>query len=114
MSTDTPGSLRRERRLCCELTTALACSAFRADTAGAGADDFVAAAMRTDDVHEHVAERFLDATGVAAPISDDLSFTVARCVARDHVEDFFLTGAREVGHGPIDRFFLDLGNFLER
>ena len=37
----------------------LARATFGADAAGAGADDFVAAAMRTGDVHEHVAERFM-------------------------------------------------------
>jgi len=31
-------------------------AAFGADAAGAGTDDFVAAAMRADDVHEHVAK----------------------------------------------------------
>src|SRR5437870_3024981 len=94
--------------------TTLAGAALGADAAGAGADDFVAAAVRADDVHEHVAERFLDAIGVAAAVSDHLRFAVVRRMARDHVEDFFFAGARQVRDRAIDRFLFDLGDFLER
>ena len=38
--------------------TALARAAFGADAAGAGADDFVAAADGTGDAHEDTAERY--------------------------------------------------------
>ena len=38
--------------------TALARAAFGADAAGAGANDFVAAAYRTGDAHEDAAERY--------------------------------------------------------
>ena len=42
-------------------TTSLARSAFGADAAGAGADDFVAAADRTRNAHEDAAERYCHA-----------------------------------------------------
>ena len=70
--------------------------------------------MGADDVHEHVAEGFLDAIGVAAAVAGDLWFAVVWDVARDDVEDFFFAGAGEVGHRAIDRFLFDLGDFFER
>ena len=51
---------------------ALARSTLGANAAGAGSDDFVAAAMRADDVHEHVAERFLHAVGMTAAVAHHL------------------------------------------
>ena len=51
------------------LATALACAALGANPAGAGSDYFVAPAMRANDVHEHVSERFLDAIGVAVAVA---------------------------------------------
>src|SRR5438093_689723 len=51
------------------LAASLACAAFSANAAGAGADHLVAAAMRTDDVHEHVSKRLLHPFGVAAAVA---------------------------------------------
>ena len=51
------------------LAAPLARAALGADTAGAGADHLVASAMRAGDVHEHVAERFLHALGVAVAVA---------------------------------------------
>ena len=50
------------------LATSLTRPALRADSAGAGADDFIAAAMRAGDVHEHPAQRSRDAIGVGVAI----------------------------------------------
>jgi len=58
-----PAALRQRR-----LAATLARAAFCTDAAGAGADDFVASAMRAGDVHEHVSERFGYPFGVAAAI----------------------------------------------
>src|ERR1700736_7032815 len=64
---------------------ALAGPALGAHSAGAGPDHFVAAAMRTDDVHEHVSERFLDAIGVTAAVRRNLGFAIVGRMARDYV-----------------------------
>ena len=44
--------------------------------------------MRTDDVHEHVPERFLDAIGVTVAIARHLRLAVVRRMARDYVDQF--------------------------
>src|SRR6266536_394390 len=35
-------------------------------------------------------------------------------IVGDHVNPFFLAGARQISHRPVQRFLLDLNNFLER
>ena len=95
-------------------TAALAGAAFGADAAGAGPDNFVAAAMRTNYVHEHVPKRFLDTIGVAVAVSSNLRFAVVRRVTYDHIEDFFLAGAGQVRNGPIERLLFHLRNFFQR
>src|SRR5262249_26906769 len=97
-----------------ESAAALARAAFGANTAGTGADHFIAAAMRADDVHEHVPERFLHAIGVTAAVSDNPWFAIVWCVTRNHVENFFFACAREIRHWPIERFLFHLGKFLHR
>ena len=96
------------------LATSLACAAFGANPAGAGPDNLIAAAMRTDDVHEHVAERFLDATGVAASVAHHLRLALIRRMIGDHVDQLFFTRPRQVGHWTIDRLSFHFGNFFQR
>jgi len=71
--------------------TSLASSAFGADAACAGADDFVTAAHATRDSHEDTAKRDHDAVGMAIAIP-----TLFRSagIVRDHIDHFFLAGAR--------------------
>src|SRR5207245_4625248 len=78
------------------LTAALACAALGADAARASANYFVAAAMRTDDIHEHVPECFLDTIGVTAAVAQHLRLAVVRRMARDHVDQFFFAGPRQL------------------
>ena len=54
------------------LATTLARPALCANTAGAGANYFVATAMGADDVHEHVAERFFYPLRVGVATADYL------------------------------------------
>src|SRR2546423_9031508 len=68
------------------LTTALTGAALGANAAGAGADDLVAAAMRADDVHEHVAEHFLYAIRVGVPVAAYVRLTFVRSMARNDVD----------------------------
>ena len=70
--------------------------------------------MRTDDVHEHVAERFLDATGVAAAVAHHLRLAVVRRMTGDHVDQLFFASPRQVGHGTIDRLFFHFENLFQR
>src|SRR5437667_4140510 len=76
--------------------TSLAGAAFDANTACAGADDFVAAANRTGDPHEDTAERHRHAvcrvTG-AVSISSGGGGIVGRLI-RDHVDHLFVASAR--------------------
>ena len=66
------------------LTTSLTRSALRANSAGAGADHFVAPAMRASDVHEHVAERLGNAFCVGTTIgSDGRTSFVGRVIRND-------------------------------
>jgi len=51
------------------LAASLASSAFSANAASAGTDHFVTAAMRTDDVHEHISKRLLHSVGMAAAVA---------------------------------------------
>jgi hypothetical protein len=74
--------------------TALTGSALGANPAGTGPDHFVAATMRTDDVHEHVSERFLHAIGVTVAIARYLRLPVVRRMACDHIDQFLFTRAR--------------------
>src|SRR6266699_3691368 len=98
------------------LAASLARSAFRADAAGPGANHFVATADRADDIHEHAAERFLHAFRVAAPVAPELSRArgIIRQIARDHVDQFFLAGARQIRHRTIKRFLFHLRYFFQR
>src|SRR4029077_19612479 len=91
--------------------TSLASSAFGADAACAGADDFVAAAHRTGDSHEDAAKCDHDPLGMAIAIPP-----VSRSagIVRDHVDDFFVGRAGQISDRPVYSFFLDLDNFLER
>src|ERR1700693_1230797 len=96
------------------LAAALAGAALSANATGASADDFVAAAVGTDDVHEHVPQCFLDAIGVALTVAGNLSRdrrTIVRNMICDHVENFFLARAGEIRDGTIERFFFHLGKF---
>src|SRR2546421_5017204 len=52
-----------------ESAAALARAALGADAAGAGAHYLVAAAMRANDVHEHVAEHLLHSIRVGVPVA---------------------------------------------
>ena len=94
-----------------ELAAALAGAALDANATRAGPDHFVTPAMRADDIHEHVPKRFLDTICVATPIAGDLGFTVIWCVTRDHIENFFFAGAREIRHRTIERLLLHFGKF---
>src|SRR5579864_7299272 len=92
---------------------ALASAAFGADAAGAGTDHFITAAMRADDVHEHVSKRFLNAIGVAAAVPANLRFAVIGRVAGDHIENFFFARSRQVRNRTIERLLLHLWNFFQ-
>src|SRR5437660_3681666 len=94
--------------------TALTCAALGANTAGTSPDHFIASAMRADDVHEHVPERFLDAIGVAMAIASDLWFAVVRRVAGDHIKDFLFARARQVRDRTIERFLFHFRKFFQR
>src|SRR5467141_1005399 len=93
-------------------TAALAGAALSAHSAGAGPNHFVAAAMRTDDVHKHVPERFLHAVSMTAAIAQNLRPAVVRRVTRDHVDQFSFAGPRQVGHRTIERFLFHLPDFF--
>src|SRR5438045_2914460 len=93
-------------------TAALARATLGADTACARSDHFVASAMRTNNIHEHVPESFLDAIGVAVAVSN-LWFAIVRRVTRDYIENFFLPGASKVRDRTIERLLFHLGNFLQ-
>ena len=95
-------------------TTSLAGSAFRANAAGAGAHDFVAAAMRADDVHEHVPDHFLHPICVGMPIAACVRLAFVRGMARDDIDQFLLSRARQIGDRAIDRLFFHLWNLLHR
>jgi hypothetical protein len=103
---------RRDSRV---LATALAGTAFDADAACAGADDFVAAADRTSDPHEDAAERDHDAIimPVAIPAMS-CSTKIGRRVICDHVDHLFVAGASQIGDRPVESLLLDLADFLER
>ena len=101
----------RGRRL---LATSLARAAFGANSARAGPDDLIAAAMRTNNVHEHVPQRLLHAIGVAAAVTDHLWLTIVRRMARDHVDQFISAGPRQIRHRPVERFLFHFGNFFQR
>ena len=91
--------------------TALTGAAFSADAAGAGTDDFVAAAHTTGDSHEDAAKSDHDAFGMAVTIPAVFRGTG---IVRDHVDHLFLAGARQICHRPVHNFFFDLDNFLQR
>src|SRR5438105_7613770 len=82
---------------------ALAGATLGADAAGAGSNHFVAATMRTNDVHEHIPERFLDAIGVTEAVARHLRFTIIRRMARDHVDQFLFARPRQIRHRPVER-----------
>src|SRR5207237_4787818 len=96
------------------LAAPLARPALGTNTAGTGPNHFVAAAMRADNVHEHVPERFLDAVSVAAPVSGDLRFAVVWRVTRDHIQNFFFAGPRQIRDRTVERFLFHLRNFFHR
>src|SRR5437660_10985368 len=96
------------------LATTLARPALCANTAGAGPDHFVATAMRTDDVHEHVPERFLHAIGMTLAIARYLRLAVVRRMARDHVDQFFFAGPRQIRYRPVQRLLFHFPNLFQR
>src|SRR5713101_7073577 len=98
------------------LAASLARSAFRADAARASANHFVAAANRTDAIHEHAAERFFHAFGVAAAVAPELPRArgIIRRIVRDHVDQFLLAGARQIRHRTIKRLLFHLRYFFQR
>ena len=51
------------------LAASLARAALGANAAGASANHLVAAAMRTDDIHEHISKRLLHPFGMAAAVA---------------------------------------------
>src|SRR5947207_6294751 len=94
---------------------ALTCPAFGANAARAGADYFVAAADRTGDPHEDAAKRHHYAFRAAVAVSGPpRSGGMVRRILRDHVEQFFFAGALQIGYRPVQSFFIDLGNLLQR
>ena len=99
-------------------TAPLAGAAFGANAAGAGADDFVAAADGTGDAHEDAAERYCYAVRVfvAVPVRFSGRPTVRAIgwMTRDHVDHFLFAGARQIRYRPVQSFLFDLSNFLER
>src|SRR5438128_9807674 len=82
---------------------ALTRAALGANTAGAGSDHFVTAAVRTNNVHEHVAERFLHAIGMTLAIPRYLRLTVVRRMARNHVDQFFFARPRQIRTRTLQR-----------
>src|SRR5947209_2842070 len=94
-------------------TAALARATLGAHSACARADHFITAAMRADDVHEHVSERFLDAIGVAVTVPGDLRFAIVRRVTRVYIENLFLTGASKIRDRTNERLLFHLENFLQ-
>jgi len=64
--------------------------------------------MRTDDVHEHVPERFLHAIGMTLAIARYLRLAVVRRMARDHVDQFFFAGPRQIRYRPVQRLLASL------
>ena len=99
-------------------TTPLAGAAFGANAAGASADDFVAAATGTGDVHEDAAERYCYAVRHVCRRFRSLRGRPAVCaigwMTRDHVDQFLFTGARQIRDWPVQSFLFDLSNFFER
>ena len=93
---------------------ALARAALGADAARASANYFVATAMRTDDVHEHVPECFLDTIGVTAAVAQHLRLAVVRRMARDHVDQFFFAGPRQIRYRPVQRLLFHFPNLFQR
>ena len=98
---------------------ALARTAFGADAAGAGANDFIAAAHGTGDAHEDAAERYgypVRRTASAIAISCGRLPTISMIgwMTGDDIDHFLVTGACEISNRPIQCFLLDVGNFLER
>ena len=96
------------------LATSLARPALGADATGAGANHLVTTAMGTDDVHEHITERFFHPLCVGVAAGYDFRAAFARGIARDHIDQFFFSRSRQLRHGPIDRFLLHLCDFFER
>src|SRR5256885_6869882 len=103
---------RREATICS--ATALARAALGANSARARPDYFVAAAMRTDDVHEHVSEGFLDAISVTVTVTRYLRFPVVGGMARDHVDQFISAGPRQIRNRTIERFLFHFADLFER
>src|SRR5213083_2623148 len=95
--------------------TSLACSAFGANAAGACSNHLVAAAYGAGDFHKDAAKRYHDSIGVAVSVSapPNSGGIIGRMVC-DHVDQFFFAGALQIRHRPVQSFFLDLNNFLER
>ena len=52
--------------------------------------------MRTNDVHEHIAERLLDAISMAVAVSGNLRLAVVWHVTRDYIQNFFFTRPRQI------------------
>jgi hypothetical protein len=88
-------------------------AALGANATCAGADHLVAAADRTRDPHKDAAKRHHHPIRIAAAVSGvSPSGGISGRMVRDHVEQFFLTGALQIGYRPVHRFLLDLGNLL--
>ena len=94
------------------LAASLARAAFGANPARASPDDLIAAAMRTDDVHEHVAERFLYPIGVAGTVRSRLRIAFVRKIARHDIDQLSFRRSGQIRHRPIQRLFFHFGNFL--
>src|SRR5439155_12387456 len=93
----------------------LARSAFRSNATCARTNHLVAAAHRTCDLHKDAAKRDQYPVRMAAAISGlSRSGGIIRRMVGDHVNQFFLAGARQISYRPIQSFLLDLNNFLER
>ena len=84
------------------LATALTRAAIGANAAGARADHLVAAADRTGDPHKDAAERYHDPVGmtIAIPALSRSGGIAGRMVC-DHVDHFFLAGARQISYRPV-------------
>ena len=75
------------------LAAALAGSAFGADAAGSGSDDFAAAAVGARRVHIHVAQGCFQAVGVGIGGLLDVRLAFAASGVGEYVDELFFGGA---------------------
>ena len=96
---------------------ALARAAIGAHAAGAGANDFIAAADRTGDAHEDAAQGDRYAIGVRVAVAVAHGRPAVAGIGRmtrDHVDHLFLASPRQIGNRSIQNLLLDVENFFER